>query len=97
MGRGMPSKYKLKEDGDDEYTGHEGPKCPWCGEIQGEWWGLSWSGDEAETECSGCGNPIIIEIETSVAFTTWQAEPKSHPASAHSEGTEPRSGEEGEG
>lgn len=55
------------------------PTCPHCGGIDQDWWELKTlrdDGDESETECPFCSEPIKIVMCVSCSFLTTKRLPE---------------------
>ncbi len=56
------------------YSGSEGPRCPWCGQIDQDWfdWAPDYDDEDVEKECGFCDRRILVKIRHNVSFTTCQ-------------------------
>ncbi len=55
-------------------TGSEGPRCPWCGHVDQDWfdWAPDYDDEDVAKECGFCDGRILVEIWHDVSFTTYQ-------------------------
>ncbi len=60
--------------GSKTYSGSEGPRCPWCGKLDQDWfdWAYDYDDEDVEKECGFCDKQILVEVRHDVSFTTYR-------------------------
>ena len=75
-----PNDAEMRSEPTDlDCSGTDFPVCPYCGEVDADFWTdcreVQYDGDETTHDCPSCGKECDVEIQVSYTCTTRKQEP----------------------